>query len=333
MVGKLREPRPTAPGREKILSSPLVITLCAALVVLVGMGFWLRSVIVITVANRLFDGGIRSYEDGDFPTAIRDLDLFRTSYPEDARVGKARVYRAMANVQQYVSPTSATWTAAKSAVEELLEDVGNEPEFGSMRSDLAELVIKIGSGLADRAKATADALALAEAEKSVQLHARVKGDGAAAFLTRSPLPAKLADARAVVRKAETRAKALAAMDQALKEKSSRGVYQARDDLTNAYADLAQDRELVTPETRPCRRPIRSCTGWRTGWLMRSTPEAAGRSGSDPSVWVRPLVRSRLPGMAPRSVSTHAQTTFAGWTPLPVSSPGASCSTSACRTPL
>ena len=124
----------------------------------------------------------------------------------------------------------------------------DEPTFAAMRPDLAELVIKIGMGLADRAKANADPKSLADAEMSLNLHRTIAGEAAGAFLTRSPLPAKLAEARAAVRKAETRSKALAAMDQALTKNSASGVYQARDDLLDEYADLGQDRELIARMT-------------------------------------------------------------------------------------
>src|SRR5262249_43296154 len=90
--------------------------------------------------------------------------------------------------------------------------------------------------------------ALAEAESAVHLHARIAGEPAPAFLNRSRLPAKLAEARAAVRKAQVRAEALAAMDRALGDGSATRVYQARDDLVDQYSDLALDRELVTRMT-------------------------------------------------------------------------------------
>src|SRR5262249_598001 len=74
------------------------------------------------------------------------------------------------------------------------------------------------------------------------LHARVANESAPAFLNRSGLPSKLRDARAAVEKARVSARALDAMDAALKDGSANRVYQARDDLIDQYADLARDRE-------------------------------------------------------------------------------------------
>ena len=70
-----------APGREKILTSPLVIGLVASLAILVGMGFWLKSIIASTIASRTFDRGVQNFDDGDYRTAMRDFDSFLTANP------------------------------------------------------------------------------------------------------------------------------------------------------------------------------------------------------------------------------------------------------------
>jgi outer membrane protein assembly factor BamB len=233
-----------APGRERIATSPLVIGLVASLALLVGMGFWLKSIITATIAARTFNRAVQNFEDGDYRTAMRDFDAFIASNPKDDRLGKASVLRAFANVRQYVSLDGATWSSALEAAQEMFDKVGQVAEFRDERVDLAETIIKIGEGLADRARRSTDPKALAEAERTVSLHAQVAGEPAPAFLNRSRLPAKLAEARAAVRKDQVRAGALAAMDQALADGSSTRVYDARDALVAAYADLAHDKDLI-----------------------------------------------------------------------------------------
>jgi len=237
-----------APGRERIATSPLVIGLVATFAILVGLGFWLRSVILSTIATRTFNRGVQMYEDGDYRTAIRDLESFATSNPDDPRAGKARVLRAFANVRQYVSSDGSTWSSALDAAEEMTDQVGKLPEFRDEKVDLEELIIKIGEGLADRARQAADPKSLAQAEQSVKLHARVAGGQAEAFMNRSRLPGKLSEAKAAVRKAQIRSEALAKMDAALKEGSATHVYDARDLLVEKYADLSQDKELIKQMT-------------------------------------------------------------------------------------
>ena len=246
-------PQDTAPGEERIISSPLVVSLLLMLGVLVGMGFWLKAIIASTIAERTFNRAIASFEDGDYRTAIRDFDAFAQANPEDSRAPKARVIRSLANVRQYISPNGSTWTSALESARGMYEEFhqggpGLSEAFRDERSELAELVLRIGEGLADRARGTAEPQALAEAESTVPLHREIAGEPAQALFTKSRLPSKLAEARAAVRKSQVRRQALAAMDRALAVGSASQVYESRDHLVEEYADLIQDRELIARMT-------------------------------------------------------------------------------------
>jgi outer membrane protein assembly factor BamB len=244
-----REERAAAPGQERIFSSPLVLGLILSLALLILLGLALRSIIVKTLANQRFDRAVAVMEDGDYRTAIRDFDDFLAAHPHDPRAGKARVLRALSNVRQYVSISGGTWTTALEAAREMYDNLNQVPEFRDERPELAELVIKIGESLADRARRSAEEKSLQEAESSVPLHAQIAGEPAPAFLKRSRLPGLLDEARAAVRKARTHALGIESMDLALRSGSASEVYKARDALIDQYADLAQDRELVQRMTR------------------------------------------------------------------------------------
>ena len=140
--------------------------------------------------------------------------------------------------------SGATWSSALEAAKEMVDVVGDEPAFRDEKIELAELVIRIGEGLADRARRSVDPKTLAEAESAVPLHARIAGESAQAFVTRSRLPDLLSEARAAVRKAQTRADALAVMDQAIEDGSAARVYKARDALIDEYADLKPDADVL-----------------------------------------------------------------------------------------
>ncbi len=91
----MRDERAKAPGRERILSSPLVAGLVLALGLLLLLGLGLRSIMVKTLADQRYNRAVEVMEDGDYRTAIRDFDSFLTGHPEDPRAGKARVLRAL----------------------------------------------------------------------------------------------------------------------------------------------------------------------------------------------------------------------------------------------
>jgi outer membrane protein assembly factor BamB len=242
-LAALRDERARAPGKERLVSSPLVVGLVVSLGVLVLMGLGLRSIINKNLADQRYNRAIDVMEDGDYRTAIRDFDDFLVSHSDDPRAGKARVLRALANVRQYISVSGGTWLTALDAAREMDEAVASQSEYRDERPELAELVIRIGEELADRARRSADAKVLQEAESAVPLHARIAGEHAQDFFRRSRLPGLLDEARAAVRKARIRGEAILAMDQAIASRSAPGVYTARDALVDQYADLAQDREL------------------------------------------------------------------------------------------
>ncbi len=241
--------RGTAPGEERILSSPVVIGLGLALIVLTTLGIGLRGVIARTAASRLFNQAVDSFDDGDYRTAMKRFDDFLAANKGDTRAGKARVLRALANVRQFTGATGASWSNALEAEREMVETVGGEEAYRDSSPDLDELVIRTGEELADRARLSANAKVLDEAESTVPLHNRIAGKAAEGLLSKSRLPVKLAEAREAVRKAEIRTAALKAMDTALKKGSSGGVYEARDALVRLYGDLAEDRELVAKLTQ------------------------------------------------------------------------------------
>jgi outer membrane protein assembly factor BamB len=235
------------PGQENILTSPLVIGLVCALLLLAVLGVGLRAVIVRTTNEKLYGRAMESMDEGDYRNAIRRFDEFLAvvNNPKDSRVSKSKVNRALANVRQFTSSTGASWTHALEAERAMLSSVSEEPAFRDSAVDLGDEVLKTGEALADRARAGADAEALAEAEAAVALLNQVVGEAADTMLKKSGLPRKVADARAAVRKAEIRKRALAAMDEALKAGSSARVYSARDRLVRQYAELSEDRDVLS----------------------------------------------------------------------------------------
>lgn len=283
-----------APGREVIARSPTVLALAGLLGLLIAMGFWLNAIIARSIASRTYNHAIELLEDGDNPTAIREFDAFLAANPDDARSGKARTLRALANVRQYITISGATWSRALEAAGEMVQATGDLPEFRDEKSELGDLAIRIGEGLADRAKRTADSRSLAEAESAVALHAQIAGESAPAFLTKSRLPGLINEAKSAIRKVEARAAALAAMDRAIERNSASQVYKARDALLLSYADLSKDAAIVERMVRandlmkqaakvdPSRRPAESSErpdplGPPTSLVARSRTEAAPTS--------------------------------------------------------
>ena len=248
-LARFFSPRGRAPGEESYARSPLILALVAALVGLVAAGFALAGIIARTAADRQFMQAEESYRDGDDLNAVRLFDAFAASKPKDARAGKARILGALANVRQYTAGGAPAWPQALDAARSMRAKLAGLPEYRDASADLAELVLKSAEGMADRARSTADADALAQAEAAAGLHRQVAGEPGANLQARSKLPAKLDAARVAVRRARDRSDALASMDAALAAGSPSGVYAARDRVVSLYGDMGTDAAIVDRLTR------------------------------------------------------------------------------------
>jgi outer membrane protein assembly factor BamB len=238
-----------APGEERVMSSPVVLGLIAALVVLVLLSAGLWRTIGRRSADNQFQRAVTTYQEGDYLNATKLLERFLQEHPEDARAGRARVLGALSGVRQYAAGAAPAWSEAHAAARKMLSEHQEDAAFEDIRAELTETLLRTTEGLAERAARTADPRTLGEAEAALTLTRQVAGPAAESLESRSRAPAKLASARAAVRKGVTRLAALKAMDQALQAGSAAGIYEARDALVAEYPDLAADSAVVERLTR------------------------------------------------------------------------------------
>jgi outer membrane protein assembly factor BamB len=294
--------REQAPGEERLAGSPLVLALIVvlALLGLVGIGLW--GVISSTTADRQYRQAEESYGDGDYRNAIALYDLFLKSNRKDRRAPKARTMRALANVRQYSVGAGPVWKSALEAADEMHKSLNRTPEYKDANTELAEIVLRGSEALIERARASSDPKQLAEARSALSLHTRIAAEAAKILQDKSNISKKLADAEAAVQKGQTRIKALAAMDAALKASSAANVYGSRDKLVEEYPDLARDRMVIdrlraandllrlavsldekgrAAETTPVSDPL----GPATTYVLRNPPSVAVKSapGTQPPV--------------------------------------------------
>jgi outer membrane protein assembly factor BamB len=292
--------REQAPGEERLAGSPLVLALIVALALLVVLGLGLFNIIATNTAERQFRMAEDSYSTGDYRNAIALYDLFLKSNGRDPRANKVRVMRALANVRQYSVGAGPVWTSALEAAQEMQKSVGKLKEYEDAHIELAEIVLRGAEAITDRAKASAEPKVLAEAKAALTLHTRIAGPPAKSLQDKTNIAKKMVDAEAAVLKGQTRLKALADMDSALKAASAARVYSTRDNLIELYPDLANDRMVVdrlkagnellrkavsfdptthSAETVPLSEPL----GPPTTLVLRSSSAAKPAAGPQPPV--------------------------------------------------
>ncbi|HEV3121681.1 MAG TPA: PQQ-binding-like beta-propeller repeat protein, partial [Isosphaeraceae bacterium] len=293
------------PGQERILTSPVVLGLVAAFVVLVVVLISLRSVIGNRSATYAFNRAVQTHDDGDYRNAIVQFDEFLDSNPKDSRASKAKVLRYLSSAEQYVRSGMPSWTNALLAEQAMYNQARTEKAFEDESTELGELVMKTAAGLADRVptEATPDAMqkTLDQAEQAVTLHTSILGKASEALLNRAHVPDKMDQARTAVHKATARTRAIAAMDAALKDKSALGVYGARDRLVSEYPAFLTDRavadrlkaanDLVKAAVKynPSRRPAETAPtpeplGPPTSLVIRLNPGQAPKAKDGPIVY-------------------------------------------------
>jgi outer membrane protein assembly factor BamB len=236
--------RDRAPDDDRIATSPLVLGLVASLVVLALLSAGLWNVIGRRTADNRYFAAMESYGEGDYLNAVRRFDRFATSHPRDPRAGRAAALGALSRVRQFAGGSAPAWGEALAAAKDVQRQYGPRPEFEDLRADLAQTVLAIADGLADRARTAADAQALADAESAVALHDSLAGAAAPAIRARSRLPGRLQEARRVVLRGQVRAAAIAQMDKAIAARDAAGAYAARDALVAEYPDLAGDAGVI-----------------------------------------------------------------------------------------
>ncbi len=237
--------KPQSPDDDQAVVSPMVVSLGVALAIIVVLSWSLWTVIQKNNAQRLYAKAVDELDTGDFRNSVRQFDQFLEGFPKHTEAEKARVLREMANVRQYTSGGAPSWNNALEAAEEMTQKVGDNEFYVDSRPDLAEQVLKIAEGLADRARELADAELVAKAEAALALHGRISGESAKALVQKSQAPNKIAQAKATIQRIQTRTRALASMDAAAKAGKAAEVYAARDQLLTEYADLSGDKDVIS----------------------------------------------------------------------------------------
>jgi outer membrane protein assembly factor BamB/outer membrane protein assembly factor BamD (BamD/ComL family) len=233
-----------APGSERLVSSPLILGLLVILGILLLAGYSLWQVVRKHQADRQYLIAMQTYDERDYQTAIALFDTFLETNPHDLRAGKVAVLRELANVRRFTSPGGNAWPTAIEAANQMLEKVSGEAEYPDSRMDLAAEVLKATEGLAENARASADAAVLAEAQQALALHEKIAAQAAKTLREKAKVPEKLAAAETAVVKARVRRESLDAMKKAVAEAKPETVFDGRDALVARYPDLADDADVT-----------------------------------------------------------------------------------------
>lgn len=137
--------------KSNIWDTKLILFGGAALLLLALLGIFLTSSLSRRSAESMFSGANRFYEKGDYSQAIVNYEEFVKAFPNHSDASTARIRLALARIRIVVDAKS-DWLKAFETAKTEIDSIRNEAGFFEQsRAELAVLLPKIASGLAERA--------------------------------------------------------------------------------------------------------------------------------------------------------------------------------------
>lgn len=137
--------------QSNIWDTKLILFGGTALFLLVLLGIFLTSSLFRRSAESMFSGANQFYEKGDYSQAIVNYEEFAKAFPNHSDASTARIRLALARIRIVVDAKS-DWLNAFETARTEIDAIRNEAGFFEQsRAELAVLLPKIASGLAEQA--------------------------------------------------------------------------------------------------------------------------------------------------------------------------------------
>lgn len=238
--GKSKKPKASDQYYVPLYRSPLFLAISGTLLSLCVVGLvlflWVRS----SSAEKQYDAAMDDVSSGLYASAIRRFDQFLESFPEGELAEQAVVWRGIARVRQFTEGSAGDWENAFNAAQQLYDEASEYPFYRQRGKDVYELMHKIGLGLAEKAKTTADPQLKTLAQEAVKFTERYvpaenfSPEGIAA------IQAAIAEAEFVISKDQYRTQMLAEMEKSVTDLKPLDVYKYHQMLYGRYPELRGD---------------------------------------------------------------------------------------------
>ena len=136
------------PGEEDLARSPLIIGLFTVAVILfagsITFYFWAAQ----NLRDQALADAQMAFDTGQFTQAVTRWEEFLKLYPSASEVPKVLQNVAKARVEQFVSGAAPDWSRANGALETLITDFKDRPEFRDAAGELRGYVVKTAGRIA-----------------------------------------------------------------------------------------------------------------------------------------------------------------------------------------
>ncbi len=156
-VGKKQARRARRKERRKRSEwdSPLLLTGGGSLIALLIAGLFIGYLLNREDADQILEQAATYFDSGSYTQAIAQYEKFVDHFPHHPQASAAKVRLGIARLWKATQGSSQYDKALRTA-RQVLEKIEEEPEFGLAQEDLASLLPKIATGLAEQAEQATD---------------------------------------------------------------------------------------------------------------------------------------------------------------------------------
>lgn len=154
--------------RKSVWDSPLLLIGGGTLLLLVILFFALVWATSRGSGDDALAQAHADFESGSYTQAINKYDEYLKRYPTHHGASTARVNRGVAVLRKAVEGTS-DWPQALDVAKQVLSNIEGEPDFSTVRPDLANLLPEIAAGLAQQAQRAPQQKLVDQSEEALAL--------------------------------------------------------------------------------------------------------------------------------------------------------------------
>ena len=244
--------KPTRPGEQDIVRSPVVLILGGVAAVLALLGAIYGFMIIREGASREYEAAVGEMDRGSYSTAIGMFDKFLATHAADHElVPSVKLLRGKCRIQQQVNGATPDWTEGLKATQDFIAENRDLEDYDEHKDEIRGYAEKICRGAAEQAVAQKRGNLLTIAPGLLQV-----SQEALAIVNRlSPAEEKpetlIVDVtalkergEALILRQEVFASHVAEINSALDEDRPIDALEARRRLLERYSEFSNDRELV-----------------------------------------------------------------------------------------
>lgn len=235
--------KPTRPGDQDPLRSPLVMSMGIGTLVLVLLSLGLWIVIGRDASQKAYQSALNEMEQQRYSQAITQFEEFLKKYPNHSYAPAARRAMGLSKVEQPIASAIPAWDKGMQALETFVSEHRREKEFPDVLANVLSLAERIAKGAAESAGTLKTPELLKVTGTATQLLQQYSPLDKPPTQIVQEIDAAIAKAEAAILKHNTFQQAIEQIDSSLKAKQPFAAFETRRKLLLKYPDLSTDKTL------------------------------------------------------------------------------------------